>query len=339
MPLLRNTNIASDILNNLMPGGNVSGNVNNFAKKLLSKSPLEIREDDNAGDITHNPFNYGVVHYPDEVAQLGMGHYMIFDIIENEKQSTFLKKTPVVGNVLKGANNRVINNPVNSGQNTPNNNPTHKRIASSIILYTPPNLKTTFATDYEQATTGLAGAMGVKAIDLAHKSIELLQAAGREITTAGFGVIPGIGDLGALRTKISGEAVNPNIESVFRSVPMREFNYVYDFAPKNKKELDMVQKIITLFKFHMLPDITDGKVYLITPSEFNITYMYLGKQNNYIPRISRCVLKNMEIDQTPEGVVSTFMPDDKGAFPTYTKVTLSFLETEIMTKQKISQGF
>ena len=40
MPLLRNTSIASDILNNLMPGGNISGNVNNFAKKLINKSPI-----------------------------------------------------------------------------------------------------------------------------------------------------------------------------------------------------------------------------------------------------------------------------------------------------------
>ena len=338
MPLLRNTSIASDILNNLMPGGNISGNVNNFAKKLINKSPLEIRDDDSAGEITNNPFEYGVAHYPEEVAQLGMGHYMIFDIIENNLQSDFLQKN-TKSLVLKNADGRVNSNPVDLGINTPLNNPTHKRIASSIVLYTPPNLKTTFSTDYEQAATGLAGAFAMKGVDITGKGLEILQAMGREVLSAGLSAIPGVGDVGATRTKISGRAVNPNIESVFKSVPMREFNYVYDFAPKNKKELDMVQKIITLFKFHMSPDVSENKAFLITPSEFNITYMYLGKQNNYIPRVARCVLKNMEIDQTPEGVVSTFMPDDKGAFPTYTKVSLSFLETEIMTKRKIAGGF
>ena len=340
MALLRNTSIASDILNNLMPGGNISGNVNNFAKKLINKSPLEIRDDDSAGEITNNPFEYGVAHYPEEVAQLGMGHYMIFDIIENNIKSDFLQKNKTITSpILKNADGRVLANPVDSGVNTPLNKPTHKRIASSIILYTPPNLKTTFATDYEQAATGMAGVFAMKGVDISGKSIEMLQSMAREVVGAGFSVIPGLGDFTATRTKVTGEAVNPNIESVFKSVPMREFNYVYDFAPKNKKELDMIQKIITLFKFHMSPDVSENKAFLITPSEFNITYMYLGKQNNYIPRVARCVLKNMEIDQTPEGVVSTFMPDDKGAFPTYTKVSLSFLETEIMTKRKIAGGF
>lgn len=340
MPLLRNTSIASDILNNLMPGGNISGNVNNFAKKLINKSPLEIRDDDSAGEITNNPFDYGVAHYPEEVAQLGMGHYMIFDIIENNLKSDFLQKNQKnLGNTLKGADGRVNANPVDLSINTPLNKPTHKRIASSIILYTPPNLKTTFATDYEQAATGMAGNFAMKGMDISGKTIEMLQSAAREVIGAGLGIVPGLGDFTAARTKVTGTAVNPNIESVFKSVPMREFNYVYDFAPKNKKELDMIQKILTLFKFHMSPDVTDNKVFLITPSEFNITYMYLGKKNNYIPRVARCVLKNMEIDQTPEGVLSTFMPDDKGAFPTYTKVSLTFLETEIMTKQKITQGF
>lgn len=342
MPLLRNSSIVSNVINNLLPNSN-SGDVNAFAKKLIAKSPLEIREDDNAGGLTNNPFNYGVLHYPEEVAQLGMGHYMIFDVIENQKQNTTLKKIPVTGNILQQtAANRVSNNPLDTGQNTPNNNPTHpiSRIAHSVVLYTPPTLKTTFTTDYEQASTGLFGAFGIKAVDVTDKTVGMLQAFGREILQAGFSAIPGVGDVGALRTKQTGSAVNPNIETVFKSVPMREFNYTYDFAPKNKKELDMIDKIITIFKFHMLPDVPSDRVYLVTPSEFNITYMYLGKENNYIPRVARCVLKSMEIDQTPEGVISTFMPDEKGAFPTYTKVSMSFLETEIMTKRKIAnQGF
>jgi len=349
MPLLRNSNIISNALGNLIPGGFTKGNVDNFAKILVQKSPLEIRENDDAGGITSNPFNYGMLHYPEEVAQLGMGHYMIFDIIENNKQKSLLTKVPRGKSILRGAEDRVKGNLVTTGNQAgkitsindvhgdaiaTKDNRTHQRISNSIVLYTPPNLKTTFATEYEQAATGLAGAFGIKAVD--GQLFEALRVIGREIVSAGFSVVPGVGDIGAVRTKVTGEAVNPNIETVFKSVPMREFNYTYDFAPKNKKELDMIDKIITLFKFHMLPDVTNGRLMLVTPSEFNITYMYLGKKNSYIPRVARCVLKSMEIDQTPENVLSTFMADDKGAFPTYTKVILNFLETEIMTKQKVA---
>jgi hypothetical protein len=77
----------------------------------------------------------------------------------------------------------------------------------------------------------------------------------------------------------------------------------------------------------------------VTPSEFQITYMYLENRNSYIPKISRCVLKSMELQHGDESVFSTFVGDEFGASPIYTKMTLGFAETEIMTKQTIAEGF
>ena len=90
----------------------------------------------------------------------------------------------------------------------------------------------------------------------------------------------------------------------------------------------------------MQPELQGGSSSFFTvPSEFQITYMYVDKVNTYIPRISRCVLENMSIDQSPEGVFTTFRSDEKGAPPIMTKMVLSFTETEIMTKQKVADGF
>jgi hypothetical protein len=47
----------------------------------------------------------------------------------------------------------------------------------------------------------------------------------------------------------------------------------------------------------------------------------------------------MSIDQSPEGVFTTFRSDENGAPPIMTKMVLSFTETEIMTKQKVAEGF
>ena len=79
--------------------------------------------------------------------------------------------------------------------------------------------------------------------------------------------------------------------------------------------------------------------YFNVPSEFQITYMYRENINTYIPRISRCVLETMNVDYAPEGVFSTFKADDKGAPPVLAKVDLGFKETEIMTKERIADGF
>jgi hypothetical protein len=67
--------------------------------------------------------------------------------------------------------------------------------------------------------------------------------------------------------------------------------------------------------------------------------MYREERNTYIPRISRCVLNNMSVDYAPEGVISSFIPDEQGAPTTYGTMTLSFTETEIMTKERIADGY
>jgi hypothetical protein len=125
---------------------------------------------------------------------------------------------------------------------------------------------------------------------------------------------------------------------VFKGVPMREFDYSFEFAPKNAEELKRMQEILFLFRYHMHPELGAGNDFIV-PSEFQITYMYLDNRNSYIPRISKCVLKSMDIQHGDETVFSTFVADDKGAAPVYTKMTLKFAETEIMTKATINRGF
>ena len=231
---------------------------------------------------------------------------------------------------------------------------THKTLGDSIILYTPPTVKFDYKATYEQAET---------------KNLVLLKETGGELlkNIGQFldGDFSGVGDLlselkdagGVLGrqvlqaslevafpgaagffTKQTGRAVNPRMELAFQSVPFRSFSFDFDFAPKNLKEVEMVNKMLQLFKFHMLPDVSDEK-YLITPSEFQISYYYRDKANMYIPKISRCVLTDMSVDYSPEGVFHTFKADDKGAMPVISNMKLSFTETEIMTKQTALDGF
>ena len=231
---------------------------------------------------------------------------------------------------------------------------THTTLGDSIILYTPPTVKFDYKASYEQAET---------------KNLALIKETGEDfVKNIGQfldGDFSGVGDLlsqlkdaggvlgrqvlqGALEvafpgaagffTKQTGRAVNPRMELAFQSVPFRSFTFEFDFAPKNIKEVEMVNKMLQLFKFHMLPDVSNEK-YLITPSEFQIGYYYRDKANMYIPKISRCVLTDMSVDYSPEGVFHTFKSDDKGAMPVISKMTLSFTETEIMTKQTAVDGF
>ena len=79
--------VASNLINgfNNVVGG-AYGQPKKLAAKLANKSPLDISQKPTAHmEPLNNPFSYGNVYYPEETSNLGEGHYIIFDIIENNK--------------------------------------------------------------------------------------------------------------------------------------------------------------------------------------------------------------------------------------------------------------
>ena len=351
-----------------------------IAAKLLNKSPLEIGNESPTAHIKENPYSYGTVYYPQETSNMGDGHYVIFDILMHKESSfktntfnngllTNNAKNYVGGEAQYFADGGATRNlanikrrgigstkrirDVNSGMFSKLNSK-HNYISDSVILYMPAEgMKYSYSADYEALETGLAGdvAQGIGGVvnDTGFKA--KLQAAALGTTAvvqelvkeAGFGVasiIPGFENSKAVYDKFKGQAKNPNLESVFKAVPFREFTFPFTFAPKNEKEKDSVHKILQLFRFHMLPEQQSGaNGYFNVPSEFQITYMYRDNENSYLPRISRCVLKACNIDYAPEQVVSTFTPDERGAPPTLITMNLTFGETEIMTKETVAKGY
>ena len=345
------------------------------AKNIINSSPLEI----GAGGAVQKSmaesgrYNFGTIYYPEETSNLDEGHYVIIDVVAHDKSSfdkamnrvielpdgktadqvndlEELYETADNAGMIKNAKSarqkhlRTMSSGVNQGDSH-----THTRITDSICLYTPADaVKFTYKANYEMLATGLAGlfassmergkSMSIKeAIVQGTKGMleRVLGEAALQIGSA----LPGVGDIRGAIDKSMGRALNPFNEQVFRSVPFREFPFPFVFAPKNRKEMENVQKIIKLLKFHMLPEFSN-KTYsaFLSPSEFQITYMYRSKVNTYIPLISRCVLTSMEVDYANEGAFHTFREDDKGAAPVITKVTCNFAETEIMTKETIAIG-
>lgn len=357
---------------NIIPTSPLSNpQVTEIAAKIINKSPLEADFDTPTEHIKRNPYEFGVVYYPENVATLAAGHYMRFDIYKNNKEK-FLsnnissnKSSNLIQEVIRNAETSgfrgLVNNKtsvlLSADENTSrvrdsqNNsrrtgiqraNNTHAFVTDTIILYTPPQVKTTYGVQYDTPETGTLGAAAGASgfLDSLFGGANILGQGLRDTFLGAISALPAAGDATAVAVKKSATARNPNLEVVFKSVPFRKFQYIFEFTPKNKKEVVAIDKILKLFRYHMQPGLQGGSSSFFTvPSEFELTYMYIDKGNSYIPKIARCVLETMEIDQSPEGVFTTFKSDESGAFPTSTKMTLSFSETEIMTKQKIADGF
>jgi len=365
------SNSIGSLASNLVGG---QAQTSKVAAKLLNKSPLEIENINPTSHMKENPYSYGTVYYPNETANLGEGHYIIFDVIMHnsskfkatnfngnrittntnttvgETNATNAKSVQAIKAAGIGASQRVGG--VKSGLNE--KTPTHSYISDSIILYAPaPSMKFSYTANYENLETGIAGILG-QAIGNFKDSKDIvggLKAAaegmpdaaaviGRKALFGAASLIPGFENAEAAYDKAKGQAMNPQMEVVFKSVPFRTFEFPFEFAPKNPKEKNNIHKIINMFKFHMLPEYQGTtKGFFNVPSEFQITYMYRQDRNTYIPRVSRCVLTNMNVDFAPEGVISSFIPDEQGAAPTFATMSLSFTETEIMTKERVADGF
>ena len=235
-------------------------------------------------------------------------------------------------------------------------NRTTVRIKDSVALYLPANVQDSTTATYEGAATGVLG-WGIneaiiggaqwKADDLEALSDtavgglktvlqEAIKNLGAEVVEGLTGAEGGVG----LVNKLFGRALNPFVEVLFQTMGLRSFTYNFNFAPRNAKETEEIQQIIQLFRFHMAPELQgENSRYLTLPSEFDIHYMYRAQggesyENDYFNRIATCVLTAVNTDYTP-GKVRTF---EHGA-PTQITMSLSFQETELLTKEKINAGY
>jgi len=234
--------------------------------------------------------------------------------------------------------------------------PTTSRITDSVAIYLPPNITNSTGASYqgiEQGALGLAASGGGKFFDAMRRNdfasaAGILTGTGGNLIAAGLQkALAGAADLffdaeGAndLYNKAFGNATNPYMEVFFGGMELRTFQYNFTFAPKNQDETDDAKKIIEIFRFHMAPELQGENMrYLTLPSTFDIHYMYqhskdIAIENTFYNKIATCVLTNVAVDYAPNGVKSFA----DGA-PTSITMSLSFTETEILTKERIDQGF
>ena len=91
----------------------------------------------------------------------------------------------------------------------------------------------------------------------------------------------------------------------------------------------------------MLPELIGGRDRdtMRVPNTFNIQYMYKGKENDYVHRVSECFLDNVSVTYGGDRY-KTFEPHaDDGAPPVETTMTLAFKEIEIITRERIFEGY
>ena len=232
--------------------------------------------------------------------------------------------------------------------------PATKRLDTAIALYMPNAINVTYGSRYldtEISPLGAAaGDIGVDILEgrgsfkgaLDKLQEKLPQEAKRRVITTALQLGDAVGLTGAREAfEINrAEVIADRMELAFKNVNRRNFQYSFKMIPKNETEADEIRKIIYAFKFNMLPEMTSGRAgnTMGFPNTFDIEYRFLGKDNDYISRVSTCVLETMTVSYGGDRF-KTFAPRDDGAPVVETSLTLSFKELELITRERVAEGY
>jgi hypothetical protein len=137
-----------------------------------------------------------------------------------------------------------------------------------------------------------------------------------------------------------GKVENPMKEILYSSPDFRSFRFDFLMMPRSEREALEVQEIIDLLRFHQAPEIVrnSGGFFMFPPSEFDISFEYNGQENVNIPKISTCVLTQIDTDYAPGGFAAyevegeTEPATGRTGMPVAIRLSLSFTETEYLVK-------
>ena len=230
------------------------------------------------------------------------------------------------------------------------------RLDTAIALYMPPTINVSYTANYTDTEIGalaanIAGAIETGTTKDAIKKLmsddtkdEMVDAATKALLAVAGG-IPGAQGTRELFEMQQGFIMTNRMELAFKGLPKRGFQYTFKMIPKSEEEANEIKNIVDAFKINMLPEgmSADDKSgftgkRLKIPNTFDIKYMYVGKENEYLHKISTCVLESMSLSYGGDRF-KAFDGNSRGAPPVETTMTLNFKEMELITRQRAQEGF
>jgi hypothetical protein len=224
---------------------------------------------------------------------------------------------------------------------------------AKLALYMPPDISVKYGAQWE--TTQLQVEQAVAAGKTAMSSVEGMSDADMSLNS----IIQSQGGYGAARalataidsaksSSLSSEldvrsrkTVNPHQAMMFKGVDFREFKFDFDLQARSYEESIAIRKIIKLFKWAMHPSKPDDGLFFTYPNIFDI-YLYTGDNNKWMFNIAQCVLTSMDVNYGGASATSFFGSGDgdlgSGA-PVYVKLSVSFKELSILTKENIKDNY
>ena len=294
---------------------------------------------------------------PAYLKKLTSGGTYVTDKNKADVKSSLNSSAPPSGHDFGGPKKTLPKKPKSKGSTITIDRPATVRMDTAITLYMPQTVSTAYGVEYANQEVGdatQAGAnffrdvmdgkkgIGDALVSNASKLGKGLQEGAINKVVGLLSIIPGVEGAKDVFQAQRGFIKAPKMELFFRGVGPRKFQYVFKMIPKSRQEMQEIRNIVASFKLNMLPEFADGdraSRRLTIPNTFDIQYMYNGAANDYLHKISTCVLTNLDVSYGGENKYQTYTADAEGAPPIATTLTLNFQEMEIITKERVAEGF
>lgn len=224
-------------------------------------------------------------------------------------------------------------------------------VEREIALYIPSGLASTSNATYGKADFGLSARMMGQFADRVKKD-GIGQAMFDLDSASGVGALVSqqltsfLNSLsGGTENVKQGRAKNPMQEAMFEGISFREWNFEYEFWPRNEREAAMVNHIIYTFRSAMLPDtygssltefdlgieINDDENYFNYPNIFDVEID--GPLKDHVEGFLPMVCTKCDVDHFNNGNNTTFA---NGA-PLSQKMSLTFQEIKLLTQESYQE--
>lgn len=159
------------------------------------------------------------------------------------------------------------------------------------------------------------------------ESPALQDAASRQIISSALQAVNINVSAEELLSASSGRITNQNLELLFSSMNLRQFNFGFEMVPRSREEAIMVRKIIRFFKQGSAPKKSalgggDSSFYIKTPNVFRMAYK---KGNDFIKGLNKfkiCACQGVSVNYAPNGY-SSYLLDSQ---PVTVSLSLGFTE-------------
>lgn len=204
----------------------------------------------------------------------------------------------------------------------------YQKIDKAIALYMPGSLNFSSSITWNERDMGIVGdVLNADTSGLLRRSLRNIGSATESLLN-----LPAE----SLVEAQSGSILNPYREILFKGLANRTFQFSFKFMPRSQKEAATVADIVRLFRYHSHPSLTGTNAALYTyPSQYDIEFYHHNNNNSNIPKISTCACTSVNVSYNDNGVFATH-PDGQ---PVETTLSLQFTELEVLTKERIKEGF